>query len=91
MDYTDEELDVLHDDSLMNSGDGVFCGNPATLKTASLSQMRAELQFSENAEVFADLRSCIANKSSISLNFEIKNGCPYYQFEVPPHKANTVS
>ena len=82
MDYAvEDELAALHDE-LLSSGEEVFYGNPATFRKLSL----IELQFSDNAKMFTTLKDWIEEKSLVSLDFGIEEGCPYYQLDTTPIK-----
>ena len=81
-DYTQEELDAFQEDYLLNSGEKIVYEDHATFKKVSL----ADLRFSNNAEAFSTLKSWIEEKSFITLDFGIENGCPYYRLNTTPIK-----
>ena len=70
MDYTDEELDALHQEHLRDSGEELFEINPKNRRKIPLD----ELVFSDNNEDFETVRKLIANKSALSLEFGIHEG-----------------
>lgn len=74
MSYTEEELDAMMQEELMNSGEEIFFINPTNMKKASL----ADLKFSDNEEVFNTLKNQISNREYLNLEYGIEDGSPYY-------------
>ena len=74
MDYTDEELDAMMQEDMMNSGEAVFFVNPANMKKISLDS----LKFSDNEDVFNTIKNQISNREFLNLEYGVDDGSPYY-------------
>lgn len=81
MEYTQEELELMHAAEMGNSED-TFFGDPNSMKPVSF----AELKFSDNAEVFNTLKGWLERGSLVSVSFGIEEGNPYYELNTQPNK-----